>query len=269
MPPTPPSAQEENSAAPQQESDTAQEEFDEVNNARQRPDEAPGGRAAFTGLGGTARWGKMRAILSTEQAATSPPPSGPPKTFTPNPTPLKTSVAELPNPPSSPQQTPTSPDSPREFHLTIQRSLLNHQTYIERQHYYGGFQLDLKSLMGDDLRVRVPVAGMADCQLGKLEVPLRVRMKRRQEEAKTDWVSLGRLWEEGERQRDNQEKKESWQEKQNKIMRNKMREREMERGSEVGSEGEKEGGKEELKEAETGTEMLSFTKQESMRIRKV
>ena len=56
--------------------------------------------------------------------------------------------------------------------------------------------------MGDDLRERVPVVGMADCGLEKQEVPLRIRIKRRQEEGQRDWVGLGRLWEEGERERE-------------------------------------------------------------------
>lgn len=56
--------------------------------------------------------------------------------------------------------------------------------------------------MGDDLGTRVPVAGMADCQLGKPEVSLRVRMKRQQDENKGDVMSLRSLWEEGERERE-------------------------------------------------------------------
>lgn len=55
--------------------------------------------------------------------------------------------------------------------------------------------------MGEDLEGRVPVAGMADCQLGKAEVPLRVRLKRRQEDGKKPSISLGSLWREGERAR--------------------------------------------------------------------
>ena len=54
--------------------------------------------------------------------------------------------------------------------------------------------------MGKDLEGRVPVAGMADCQLGKAEVPLRVRLKRRQEDGNRPWTSLGSLWREGERE---------------------------------------------------------------------
>ena len=220
MPSTPPSAKEEegeedSDPPPQATSDSAQEEFDEVNRARQRPAEALGGRTAFTPLGGTARWGKMRAALNTEQApATTPSPSEPPKTFTPNPTSLKASAVELPNPPSSTQQTPTSSSyTPHEFHLTIESSFLNHHSYIQRQHYYGPFHLDLKTLMGNDLRDRVPVAGMADCQPGKREVPLRIRLKRRQEEEKDDWVSLGSLWEEGERERGEETKREKERER--------------------------------------------------------
>ena len=85
----------------------------------------------------------------------------------------------------------------------IERSGLNHQLYIKRQHYYGRFQLDLDSMMGLDLEGRVPVAAMADCQLGKREVQLRIRLKQRQEEEdKRGWKSLGSLWEEGERERE-------------------------------------------------------------------
>lgn len=56
--------------------------------------------------------------------------------------------------------------------------------------------------MGDDLGTRVPVAGMADCQLGKPEVSIRYRMKRQQDENKEDVMSLRSLWEEGERERE-------------------------------------------------------------------
>ena len=55
--------------------------------------------------------------------------------------------------------------------------------------------------MGDDLRDRVPMPGLADCHISKGEVPLRARLKRRQEADKDAWVSLGSLWEEGEEER--------------------------------------------------------------------
>ena len=211
VPPNTPTAKEEKvedrHPTTQDTSDYAQEEFDEVNTARKRPNEAPGRGTAFTGLGGTARWGRIRSSLSTEQAPTSPSPKEPPpKTFTPNPTPRRASAADLPNPPSSthPQTLTSTYYPPREFHLTIERSVLNHHTYIQRQHYYAGFQLDLSSLMGDDLRTRVPVPGMADCQLEMPEVPLRLRMKRmkkEEEEEEEGGMGLRRLWEEGERRR--------------------------------------------------------------------
>ncbi len=211
MPSPLPSAEgeEDNDPALQDESDHAHEEYNEVNTARQRPDEASGEGTTFTGLSGTARWGKMRSSPSTDQAAASPFPSQSPKTFTSNPTPLKaSSSADLPDPPSSTQQTSKSSSTPREFHLVIERSALNHQFYIQRQHYYGGFRIDLNSTMGLDLEGRVPVAGMADCQLGKSEVPLRYRMKQRQEEDKRGSMSLGSLWEEGEREREEAKEKE-------------------------------------------------------------
>ena len=62
--------------------------------------------------------------------------------------------------------------------------------------------------MGDDLQTRVPVAGMADCQLGKPEVPVRVRMKQQEEEDKEEVMSLGRLWEEGDREREREREEE-------------------------------------------------------------
>ena len=53
------------------------------------------------------------------------------------------------------------------------------------------------------------MAGLADCGLEKQEVPLRIRIKRRQQEGQKDWVSLGRLWEEGERERERAREMES------------------------------------------------------------
>ena len=203
-------AEQEEGSGPvvQDKSDYAQEEFNEVNAARQRPNEAPGDKAFFTGLSGTARWGQMRSSLGTDQTARSPPHSKVPKPFTPNPTALKASSAELPTPLSSAHSTiSTSSYPPHEIHLTVERSVLDHYAYIQRQHYYGGFKLDLSGMMGEDLEGRVPVAGMADCQLGKPEVPLRVRLKRRQEDGKRRWTHLGSLWREGERAREREQGK--------------------------------------------------------------
>ena len=200
---TPPAEQEEGSGpAVQDKSDYAQEEFNEFNAARQRPNEVPGDKAFFTGLSGTARWGQMRSSPKTDQTARSPPPSKVPKPFTPTPTALKASCGALPSSLSrAPSTCSTSSYPPQEIHLTIERSVLDHHAYIQRQHYYGGFKLDLSGMMGEDLEGRVPVAGMADCQLGKPEVPLRVRLKRRHEDGNRPWTSLGSLWREGERAR--------------------------------------------------------------------
>ena len=65
--------------------------------------------------------------------------------------------------------------------------------------------------MGDDLRTRVPVPGMADCQLEMPEAPLRVRMKRmkkEEEEEEEGGTGLRKLWEEGERERKMESRKE-------------------------------------------------------------
>ena len=62
--------------------------------------------------------------------------------------------------------------------------------------------------MGDDLRTRVPVPGMADCQLEMPEAPLRVRMRRMEKEEEEGGTGLRRLWEEGERSRNIESRKE-------------------------------------------------------------
>lgn len=55
--------------------------------------------------------------------------------------------------------------------------------------------------MAEDLKGRVPVLGMADCQLHKGETPLRMRNKRRENLA-NGRKTLQELWEEGQRERE-------------------------------------------------------------------
>lgn len=88
-----------------------------------------------------------------------------------------------------------------EFQLTISRSHLNHQAYIERQAYYGSFTPDTRTIMAEDLESRVPLKGLADCKLGKEEVPLRIRQKRTEKNAEREWVGLKGLWEMGQREK--------------------------------------------------------------------
>ena len=128
--------------------------------------------------------------------------------FTSNPTPSSSTSTSLPYPPS-PSSDPNSPSSyteegSKEFNLTITRSVLNHQAYIQRQHYYGGFHLDKLNAMAEDLEPRVPVKGMIDCQLTKGEAPLRLRLKRRENQEKDGIAkkSLRELWEQGRRERE-------------------------------------------------------------------
>jgi len=129
-----------------------------------------------------------------------------------------TSSPDLPYASSAPQgnlSNDREEKEKREFHLTITRSVLNHQTYIQRQHYYGGWRLDDRTLMADDLMGRVPVEGFRDCDLAKGETPLRVRLRRREREERGqgdeggDGGELGgrrkglrELWEEGRMMRD-------------------------------------------------------------------
>ncbi len=127
-------------------------------------------------------------------------PTSPPRTskpFTSNPTPSSATPTSLPYPPT-PASSSTKEVS-KEFHLTIERSVLNHHAYIQCQHYYGGFELDKTHMMVQDLAARVPVRGMEDCQLDKGEVPLRVRVKRGGEAKGRE--TLRDLWNEGRRQR--------------------------------------------------------------------
>ena len=93
------------------------------------------------------------------------------------------------------------------FHLRAQTSTLNHQAQIQRQYYYSYFEPDTSNLMSSDLVSRVPVPGMADCQIERAEVPFRIRMKRtrrEQIEKRGQWrESLSSLWERGRKERTN------------------------------------------------------------------
>ncbi|KAL9021983.1 MAG: hypothetical protein Q9185_000854 [Variospora sp. 1 TL-2023] len=103
--------------------------------------------------------------------------------------------------PHSKEQNEKEQPSPpiREFQLTVAKSIFNHQAYIERQAYYAGFNPDMRTIMADDLRGRVPLEGHLDCSLNKPDVPLRIRL-RRKEKVKPQ-MSLMQLWEKGKRER--------------------------------------------------------------------
>ncbi|KAL8850613.1 MAG: hypothetical protein Q9221_004483 [Calogaya cf. arnoldii] len=87
----------------------------------------------------------------------------------------------------------------KEFQLTVVSSVFNHQAYIERQAYYAGFNPDTKTIMAEDLKDRVPLEGFLDCDLNKRDVPLRIRLKRK--EQNRSQVSLKELWETGKIER--------------------------------------------------------------------
>lgn len=125
-----------------------------------------------------------------------------PQQFTSNPSPLKSPgpSADIPIPP--PPQCFSKPTPPefRKFQLKISRSYTNHQAYIERQGYYGGFNVDTSTIMADDLQERVPLEGMADCQLKKPEVALWVKDMKKDRLGKKR-STLRQMWEEGRRER--------------------------------------------------------------------
>ncbi|KAL8764097.1 MAG: hypothetical protein Q9184_000239 [Pyrenodesmia sp. 2 TL-2023] len=93
----------------------------------------------------------------------------------------------------------TSPLPEREFELTVQKSIFNHQAYIERQAYYAGFNPDMRTIMAEDLKGRAPSEGYLDCNLNKPDVPLRIRLRRK--ETPRQRVDLMEMWEKGRRQR--------------------------------------------------------------------
>ena len=164
---------------------------------------AEDGWEAFKGLKGTTT---QAPTQETSPANTIPTPKPRvPRPFTSNPTPSAASATDLPYTSSSPRsdgQKTKDEKEKREFHLAITRSTMNHQAYIQRQYYYGGWTLNDKTLMADDLLGRVPVDGFRDCDLGKSETPLRIRNRTKAREEEVKKKSLREIWEEGRARRE-------------------------------------------------------------------
>lgn len=128
----------------------------------------------------------------------------PPKSFSLNHAPAGTHSPAAQISVSRSPPTPTSPPPPqfREFHLTISPSTFNHQGYLERQGYYGGFTPDMASMAASDLEGRVPLPGMADCRLKKGEAPTRTTVKWKEKAMKArEEPSWMELWREGRESR--------------------------------------------------------------------
>lgn len=119
----------------------------------------------------------------------------------PPPTSPSVSPSHFPfDPPAPEPRLPALPCS-----LTVSPSGLNHTAYISRQYYHGPFHPSSRTIPGEDLELRVPLAGYADLSLDKPEVPIRVRARREREGrrgllAETEGGLRG-LWEWGEAQR--------------------------------------------------------------------
>ena len=90
----------------------------------------------------------------------------------------------------------------QEVLLYISPSAMNHQAYIERQGYYGRFNIVNRSVMAEDLEPRVPLVGLVELQVNKEEVPLRIRRKRAESGSTATLPRLRDLWEEGKRKRE-------------------------------------------------------------------
>ncbi len=129
-----------------------------------------------------------------------------PTQFTPESPPPHTPgiPSEMPVPTSSISQNATSESTAepefREFELRISHSQSSHHAYIERQGYYGGFNLDKNSIMAEDLDGRVPLEGMLDCQISKPEVPLWV-MSMKKDRLRKKRASLRQMWEAGRKKK--------------------------------------------------------------------
>ncbi len=163
---------------------------------------------SLSAQGSSTRWGTTFASAKSAQTtfASFPRPSAKapsPPTFTPNPLPPNstTPFAEAPFPAPNVSPDPPTPMRRRELQLSISRSFTNHQAYIKRQGYYGGFIPNKKTIMAEDLEDRVPLEGMVDVSLSKAETPLRVRIKRQEKQAQRS-ISLRDMWEEGRRARE-------------------------------------------------------------------
>ena len=121
----------------------------------------------------------------------------PPKGSLTDPSILPTPDAEKQSNRSSSSSQASQPNGAhfREFQLKISPSIMNHQSYMERQGYYAEFTPDRRTMMAADLEDRVPLAGLFDCHVKKEEVPLRIREDRKRNGLPQPF-SIWKLWEE-------------------------------------------------------------------------
>lgn len=121
-------------------------------------------------------------------------------------TPKKTERSEETQAPGAGDSAPKTPPSAtattqsiREFQITADMSTFDHQAYIERQPYYGGFNVDSNTPVAEDLAGSVPLIGLADISTRKGEVPLRIQIRRAEELARKK--TLKEIWEDGLREK--------------------------------------------------------------------
>jgi len=74
--------------------------------------------------------------------------------------------------------------SAREFNLTADISLMDHQSHVERQPYFWGFSTASKTFAEEDLAKSVPLKGMSAFAKSAPELPLRI-VKKYAEEARS------------------------------------------------------------------------------------
>ncbi|MCJ1350230.1 MAG: hypothetical protein MMC33_000211 [Icmadophila ericetorum] len=153
---------------------------------------------------------ETRATASHQKPPQSPDPTGDSSTTTTKPDSRSASGPDIEskaplkdcNGPSATSSASEGLDSEHhQFQLYVSPSAMNHQAYIERQGYYGRFNVDGRSVIAEDLEPRVPLSGLIDLHISKEEVPLRIRMKRAETGSMRALPRLRTLWEEGKRKR--------------------------------------------------------------------
>lgn len=108
---------------------------------------------------------------------------------------LAASAARQTSAPSAPAFRQTASPT-REYQLQINVATMHHRDNINVNPYNGPFAVDKKSAIQEDLAKRVPLLGLSDTNLKKLEKPWRVLLWEREREKK-NYKTLRQMMNEG------------------------------------------------------------------------
>lgn len=89
------------------------------------------------------------------------------------------------------------PQQVQEYQLQISHATVDHHDRIQTNQFHGPFAVDTKSAAQGDLVQRVPLLGLSDIDIRKMEKPYRVLERERFYERKK-WKTLRELWTEGQ-----------------------------------------------------------------------